>query len=159
MDETMTPVPSWPGSPERLNAGRLNGGAATTYKQAAVGLERALDNLLNACAKDKTCPIYNGGKPGEVLDRVLAELDRSPLSVPGAPGRPAVGQGVASWAMVNALYEQARWPDFENAIADAQRYLQEKVSELDNVCYAHEFGYWAKQGKKTAARRTLDSKK
>jgi uncharacterized protein (DUF2164 family) len=39
------------------------------------------------------------------------------------------------------------------AIADAQRYLQEKVSDLENACYAHEFGYWTKQAKRRAARR------
>ena len=48
---------------------------------------------------------------------------------------------------------------YNSAIADAQRYLQEKVSELENVCYAHEFGYWAKQDKKSTARRTSDRKR
>ena len=42
---------------------------------------------------------------------------------------------------------------YNSAIADAQRYLREKVSDLENACYAHEFGYWARQAKKTAARR------
>ena len=42
---------------------------------------------------------------------------------------------------------------YNAAIADAQRYLQEKVSDLENACYAHEFGYWPKQAKKAAARR------
>jgi len=42
---------------------------------------------------------------------------------------------------------------YNSAIADAQGYLQEKVTELEQVCYAPEFGYWLKQAKKAAARR------
>ena len=41
---------------------------------------------------------------------------------------------------------------YNSAIGDAQRYLQEKVSELENVCYAHEFGYWSKRAKKSSTR-------
>ena len=44
---------------------------------------------------------------------------------------------------------------YNSAIADAQRYMQEKVSDLENACYAHEFGYWAKNTKGAAARRKL----
>jgi uncharacterized protein (DUF2164 family) len=47
---------------------------------------------------------------------------------------------------------------YNAAIADAQRYLQEKVSELDNVCYAPQFGYWTKQAKTAASRRTAVKK-
>jgi uncharacterized protein (DUF2164 family) len=43
---------------------------------------------------------------------------------------------------------------YNSAIADAQRYLQEKVSELDSVCYAPPSSYWTNQAKKTAARRS-----
>ncbi len=31
---------------------------------------------------------------------------------------------------------------YNQAIADAQAHLQERVSELDNSCYRPEFGYW-----------------
>lgn len=47
---------------------------------------------------------------------------------------------------------------YNAAIADAQRYMQEKVSDLENACYAHEFGYWAKQAKKSAGRRPARKK-
>jgi len=43
---------------------------------------------------------------------------------------------------------------YNSAVADVQRHLQEKVSDLENACYAYEFGYWPKQAKRTAARRT-----
>jgi uncharacterized protein (DUF2164 family) len=31
---------------------------------------------------------------------------------------------------------------YNQAIADAQAHLQERVSELDSSCYRPEFGYW-----------------
>jgi uncharacterized protein (DUF2164 family) len=46
---------------------------------------------------------------------------------------------------------------YNSAIADAQRYLQEKVTDLENVCYAPQFGYWNK-AKKAAARRPAGKK-
>lgn len=48
---------------------------------------------------------------------------------------------------------------YNSAIADAQGYLQEKVTELEQVCYAPEFGYWPKQAKKAAAARRPSAKK
>ena len=47
---------------------------------------------------------------------------------------------------------------YNSAIADAQRYLQEKVTDLEHVCYAHEFGYWPKEAKKSGARRPAAKK-
>ena len=32
---------------------------------------------------------------------------------------------------------------YNRAIADAQAYLQERVVDLESVCYEKEFGYWA----------------
>jgi uncharacterized protein (DUF2164 family) len=37
---------------------------------------------------------------------------------------------------------------YNAAIADAQRYMQDKVSELDSVCYVPETAYWSKLAKK-----------
>ena len=34
------------------------------------------------------------------------------------------------------------------AIADAQRYFQGRVADLEGVCYEHEFTYWPAAGKK-----------
>jgi uncharacterized protein (DUF2164 family) len=41
---------------------------------------------------------------------------------------------------------------YNSAISDAQMYLQEKVSDLENVCYVNESGYWGKQSKKSPRR-------
>jgi uncharacterized protein (DUF2164 family) len=42
---------------------------------------------------------------------------------------------------------------YNSAIADAQMYLQEKVSDLENVCYVPDIGYWENQSKKNSTRR------
>lgn len=42
---------------------------------------------------------------------------------------------------------------YNRAISDAQKYIQEKALDLENVCYAPESDYWAIQDKqKTPAR-------
>jgi uncharacterized protein (DUF2164 family) len=33
---------------------------------------------------------------------------------------------------------------YNQAIADAQRIMQEKVSDIENTCFAMEFSYWRK---------------
>ncbi len=33
---------------------------------------------------------------------------------------------------------------YNQAITDAQAYMQERVSDLDGTCYEPEFGYWRK---------------
>jgi uncharacterized protein (DUF2164 family) len=42
---------------------------------------------------------------------------------------------------------------YNQAIADAQRYFQARVADLDGVCYEPEFAYWNRSGKKPAGRR------
>jgi uncharacterized protein (DUF2164 family) len=40
---------------------------------------------------------------------------------------------------------------YNRAIADAQGYMQERALDLEGVCHADEFGYWA--GRDSSARR------
>lgn len=44
---------------------------------------------------------------------------------------------------------------YNAAIADARGFFQERVADLENVCFAKEFGYWTKgsSGSRRAARR------
>jgi uncharacterized protein (DUF2164 family) len=37
---------------------------------------------------------------------------------------------------------------YNQAIADAQRYFQGRVADLEGVCYEHEFTYWPPAGKR-----------
>lgn len=43
---------------------------------------------------------------------------------------------------------------YNQAIADAQRYFQDRAADLENVCFATEFGYWNKPAGKGVARRS-----
>lgn len=43
---------------------------------------------------------------------------------------------------------------YNQAIADARDYMQEKVADLENVCFAEEEGYWTRsEGRKGVARK------
>ncbi len=42
---------------------------------------------------------------------------------------------------------------YNQAIADAQACLQERVSDLENICFAEETSYWQQEGKKGVARK------
>ncbi|MBW4054219.1 MAG: DUF2164 domain-containing protein [Proteobacteria bacterium] len=42
---------------------------------------------------------------------------------------------------------------YNQAISDAQMYMQEKALDIENSCFAPESTYWVKQDKKTAQRR------
>lgn len=42
---------------------------------------------------------------------------------------------------------------YNQAIADAQRYVQDRAADLENVCFATEFSYWNKHAGKGVARR------
>ena len=43
---------------------------------------------------------------------------------------------------------------YNQAICDAQSYMQEKALDLENNCYLPESTYWTKQDKLTAQRRS-----
>lgn len=42
---------------------------------------------------------------------------------------------------------------YNQGIADARRYIEERAADLENVCFAEEFGYWKKKGAKGVARK------
>ncbi|MBL0314130.1 MAG: DUF2164 domain-containing protein [Holophagaceae bacterium] len=44
---------------------------------------------------------------------------------------------------------------YNQAIADAQACIQERVTDLENICFAEEDSYWKRDGKKAAVRRPL----
>ncbi len=94
------------------NASYLEGGLAQ-----AAGFEGQLNAFFADCAKRKTCPIYNKGKPEEVFDRIMVRLDRDPLFVHSQ--RTLVNEGVAYTAAIDAMYSDSLWPTFAEALADA----------------------------------------
>ena len=84
----------------------------------AGALEHTLDLVLSRCSQDKRCPFRNGGDAAGAFDRLMADLDRSPLVV--SASRPSVGQGVAITAIVSQLYGEDLWPNLTKALAKAQ---------------------------------------
>ena len=42
---------------------------------------------------------------------------------------------------------------YNQAVADAQGILQDRVTELENVCFEDEFGYWPSPARKSVARK------
>jgi uncharacterized protein (DUF2164 family) len=63
-----------------------------------------------------------------------------------------IGELKASLFLKYCLEEIA--PSVYNmAISDAQTYFQERAMDLENVCFAHEFGYWNKNAGKGVPRR------
>ena len=47
---------------------------------------------------------------------------------------------------------------YNQAISDAQRYMQDRALDLENTCYAPESAYWARHDKLAAQRRTVRKK-
>lgn len=42
---------------------------------------------------------------------------------------------------------------YNQAVADAQGILQDRVTELENVCFEDEFAYWPSAARKSVARK------
>jgi uncharacterized protein (DUF2164 family) len=42
---------------------------------------------------------------------------------------------------------------YNQAVADAQGVVQERVTELENICFEEEFGYWKAEGKRSVVRK------
>lgn len=92
-----------------------------SYLQAgldqAAGFERQLNSFFADCAKRSTCAIHNKGKPAAVFDELMRRLDRDPLFV--SDDRTLVTQTVGYTAAVDAMYSDALWPTFAEAIQAA----------------------------------------
>jgi pimeloyl-ACP methyl ester carboxylesterase len=98
----------------------LNATYEDSAKQDVVGLERGLQAMLADCAQKSSCPFRNNGNPGAAYDALMAKLAANPLPAP-EPGRPAIGTGVAIYAVVSGMYLQQDWPHVMKALADAQK--------------------------------------
>ena len=42
---------------------------------------------------------------------------------------------------------------YNQGIADARRYMEERAADLENVCFAEEFGYWIRKAGKGIVRK------
>lgn len=60
---------------------------------------------------------------------------------------------LAAVGLLNFFLEEIGPAVYNKAVADAQKRLQERVSELDIEVHAEEFQYWRKQGRAGRTRR------
>ena len=81
--------------------------------------EATLTTYLAQCSADPACLFHNDGDAETAFDELMVELDASPI--PSTPGRPEITRGVASSAVVQAMYGDEAWPELSRALRSAQR--------------------------------------
>lgn len=111
--------------PDTVRAAVLDGAVDPTADaveaglQQAKGFEQQLSTLLAECSRDTDCAFHNDGDAESAFDELMLAIDDEPLVV--SEDRTPVTQGVAFYAIANALYDDRLWLDLHTALADAQR--------------------------------------
>ena len=111
--------------PDTVRAAVLDGAAdpdadpLESSLQQLAGFEAALDTFLAQCSADTRCAFHNAGDAEGAFDRLMAELDESPIPS-GDPSRPPVNRDVATTAVSEAMYSDVRWPALAESLAAAQ---------------------------------------
>jgi pimeloyl-ACP methyl ester carboxylesterase len=91
--------------------------ARQTAKAQAVGFDRALEQFFAACVRTR-CDFASHGDIHATYDRLMADVDRSPLPVPGDERR--LGPSEALFGVAAALYSpEYGWPRLRTALEDA----------------------------------------
>lgn len=81
------------------------------------GFERSLEAFLDEC-DSTTCALTTTGETSrQTFDRILFDLESSPLRVDEA--RPAIGPGTALIAVFSGLYHRSTWGSVDRALAEA----------------------------------------
>jgi pimeloyl-ACP methyl ester carboxylesterase len=81
------------------------------------GFEAALSTFLQQCSENTLCAFYNDGAAADAFDALMNRLDENPI--PTTTGRPDLTRGMAITGVVQAMYDDAYWPELESALADA----------------------------------------
>lgn len=128
--------------PDTVRAAVLDGASdpSADYVQAglnqAEGFENEFSKFLTDCSSDPTCPFHNGGRSRQAFEKLMVDVDASPLLV--SSDRARVNQAVLQTAVAMALYSSASWPRLQQALADAQRGDGAGVLELYDDYYQRE---------------------
>ncbi len=110
--------------PDTVRAAVLDGAVdpdATSKQEGmsqAKGFEQQLTAFLAQCSSRVSCKFHNKGNAEGAFDKLLADLDASPLVV--TANRTPVTQGVAYTAIAQAMYSDFYWPQLEAALDAAQ---------------------------------------
>jgi pimeloyl-ACP methyl ester carboxylesterase len=112
--------------PDRVRAFVLDGpidpsmsARAVTLSQAR-GFERALDDFLAHCSKDRGCAFHHAGEAAHAYDALRARAARAPLATIGSDGR-TVNQTRFDAAVLQQLYfGRAGWSSLAVALTAAE---------------------------------------
>jgi pimeloyl-ACP methyl ester carboxylesterase len=84
----------------------------------AKGFEGQLATFLKQCSEKTTCAFHNGGKAEAAFDKLVLDIDTTPLEV--TKDRTLVTQGVLFTAVAQAMYSDYYWPQLSEALSSAQ---------------------------------------
>lgn len=85
----------------------------------AKGFEGQLSAFLKQCSERTACEFHNGGKAEAAFDKLVLDIDASPLEV--SKNRTPVTQGVLFTAVAQAMYSDYYWPQLSEALSAAQK--------------------------------------
>ena len=136
-------------------ASNPNVGYAEQLKEQVIGLERALQRMLDDCARKSSCAFHNNGDPTRAFDALMTKLNTNPL--PGPEGRPPIGLGIAFYAVSSGLYLQQFWRSTTRALAAAQQGDGSQLLKLyDNYLQRNNDGTWSNEFEGLIAIRCVD---
>jgi pimeloyl-ACP methyl ester carboxylesterase len=110
--------------PETVRAivvdGAVDPNASSTQEglNQAKGFEGQLSTFLKQCSEKTTCEFHNGGDAEAAFDKLVLDIDTTPLVV--SKDRTLVTQGVLFTAIAQAMYSDYYWPQLSEALHDAQ---------------------------------------
>jgi pimeloyl-ACP methyl ester carboxylesterase len=84
----------------------------------AKGFEGQLATFLKQCSEKTTCAFHNGGDAEAAFDKLVIDIDSTPLEV--SKERTLVTQGVLFTAVAQAMYSDYYWPQLSEALSAAQ---------------------------------------
>jgi pimeloyl-ACP methyl ester carboxylesterase len=87
--------------------------------QQAIGFEQSIATFLADCSAKKDCAFHNDGDAEGAFDRLMADIDRTPI--PTVDGRPDLTRSMALTAVAEAMYSTSLWDQANQALADAQQ--------------------------------------
>ena len=86
----------------------------------AAAFETSLDHFFEDCADHESCFFHEGGRTERAFDRLMAAIDEEAIPTPRARDRRSVGPGLASYAVLGAMYSKDAWPSLAAALALAK---------------------------------------
>jgi pimeloyl-ACP methyl ester carboxylesterase len=113
--------------PDRIRAMALDGALDPSLDLEhlragqAKAFETALKHFLADCADHRSCLFHGGGATTSAFDRLMKSIDKHSLPTLRVGSRRKVGPGLASSAVLGAMYSEASWPSLAAALALAER--------------------------------------